>query len=76
MKVKAYVIPKVVVTTFPLLLGLNWMKEVHDDLQHHSLVYRPGGYETLVKGMRKRYKPVKKKMVVVEIGFLEIEEKD
>ena len=23
----AYVIPKVVITTFPLLLGLNWMKE-------------------------------------------------
>ena len=74
MKVKAYIIPKVVVTTFPLLLGLNWMKEVHDDLQHHRLVYRSGGYETLVKGMRKRYKLVKKKIVVVEVGFLEIEE--
>ena len=50
------------------------MNEVHDDLQHHSLVYRPGGYETLVKGMRKRYQSVKRKMVVGEVSFLEIEE--
>ena len=75
MKVKAYIIPKVVMTTFPLLLGLNWLKEVHDDLQHYRLRCRFGGYETLIKGMRKS-KPVKKKkkIVVMEVGFLEIEE--
>ena len=59
-KVKAYIIPKVVVTAFPLLLGLNWLKEVHDDLQYHRLVCRFRGYEPLIKGMRKS-KPVKRR---------------
>ena len=68
MKVRAYIIPKVVITTFPLLLGLNWMNEVHDDLQHLSLVCRLGGYETLIKGVRKRHKSAKKKVVVMCYG--------
>lgn len=64
MKVKAYVIPKAAIITFPLLLGLNWMKEMQDNSKDPRSVSRPGGYEQLVKGMRKRHKPAKNKVVL------------
>ena len=63
-KVKAYVLPMVVATTYPLLLGINWLKEVYDDHQYHRLLNQPGGYyETWERDVIKR---CKKRGIVIE----------